>query len=196
MRAPGTVAVDTDYDVSGHTTIRGLVGPELVRHLADYTAVLRDSGGLEVDDQVPGSLRRYGAPGFDALLASCAPAVSARTGRNLLPTYSFVRVYGRGQELMAHRDRPECEHSVTLHLASSEPEPWPIWLRDAGSDPVSVDLRPGDALVYRGDRLLHWRDRLDGEWFMQVFLHYVDADGPFADRRLDGRGALGMPPAR
>lgn len=73
-------------------------------------------------------------------------------GLTLTPTYSFARRYNRGQELFPHRDRVECEHSATLHLAGAGDISWPIWLRLDDADPVSVDLRPGDALVYRGDR--------------------------------------------
>jgi hypothetical protein len=172
---------------------RGLIGPELASFLAEYGRVLRESGRMELDHQVPGSLRRYGAPGFDALLTRCAPALSALSGVELLPTYSFGRFYLRGQELVAHRDRPECEHSATVHLAGAGDAEWPIWVRDGASDPVSVVLRPGDAMLYRGDRVLHWRDPLEAEWYLQVFLHYVDAAGPYADRELDGRDHLADP---
>ena len=56
-----------------------------------------------------------------------------------------------------------------------------------------VRLEAGDAVLYRGAEALHWREPLDGaDWYLQVFLHYVDADGPYADRHLDGRANLGQ----
>ncbi|UDY33962.1 hypothetical protein [Dermatobacter hominis] len=179
------------YEAAGHAVVRGLVDPALVDHLVAYADVLRGRGSFEIDDQVPGSLRTYGAAGFDALLPTLATRLSDRVGRTLLPTYSFARIYARGQELFPHRDRVECEHSVTLHLAGADDAPWPIWLRDGDADPVGIDLAPGDGLLYRGDRVLHWRDPLDAEWYLQVFLHFVDADGPYADRAYDGRAGLG-----
>jgi hypothetical protein len=52
---------------------------------------------------------------------------------------------------------------------------------------------PGDALLYRGIDLFHWRDAYPGEALVQVFLHYVDRDGPHADRKFDGRPTLMRP---
>ncbi len=193
MRPPGTVARDPSYDSAGYAVVRELIGAQTAELLESYAAVLRASGRMEVDHQVPGSLRRYAAPGFEALLDLCTSPLSTLAGRRLLPTYSFVRYYFRGQELSAHRDRPECEHSVTLHLASSEPGAWPIWIRQGNDEPAEVLLHPGDAVLYRGNDVLHWRDPLEMDWYLQVFLHYVDADGPFTDRHLDGRPHLAAP---
>jgi hypothetical protein len=179
------------YDRDAHVVVRSLLGQELVSHLASYASILRELGTFESDDQVPGSLRTYGAAGFDALLPAVAKRLSVVTGHPLVPTYSFARYYARGQELYPHRDRVECEHSATVHLAGADRGSWPIWLRLGENDPVPVVLEPGDALVYRGDRVLHWRDRLELDWYLQVFLHFVDADGPFADRAYDGRAQLG-----
>jgi hypothetical protein len=186
-------AIADDYELRGFVVLRSLLGPQLLEHLTTYAGLLRDTGSFEVDDQVPGSLRTYGAAGFDALLPSVADTLSQALGRPLVPTYSFARFYTRGQELYPHRDRAECEHSVTVHLAGEGDVAWPIWLRLDDEEPESVDLAPGDAMVYRGDRALHWRDPLDAEWYLQVFLHFVDREGPHADRAYDGRTGLGRP---
>ena len=54
-------------------------------------------------------------------------------------------------------------------------------------------MAPGDALVYQGTRVAHWREPWDGITQAQVFLHYVRSDGPYSQQALDGRAALGMP---
>ncbi|MGH8427559.1 MAG: SEC-C metal-binding domain-containing protein [Gammaproteobacteria bacterium] len=54
-----------------------------------------------------------------------------------------------------------------------------------------ITLPPGDALVYRGGLLPHWRERFEGRCWVQLFLHYVRRDGVFADCRFDGRERLG-----
>jgi hypothetical protein len=184
------------YERTGFTLVSGLIGPELVGHLSEYASILRATDRFEVDHQVPGSLRRYGAPAFEAVLKTSTAALSEAAGRRLQPTYSFARIYLRGQELVAHRDRPECEHSATVHLSSSEPYDWPICLRRGTSPPESMVLRPGDAVLYRGDELLHWRDPLAVDWYLQLFLHYVDAEGAHSDRAFDGRSSVGMPRKR
>lgn len=185
------VGTDPAYERTGVTVVRQLIDPDEVRLLATYFQIVRDSGSMDVDPQVPGSISTYAAAGSEALLSMVASPLSSIVGRRLLPTYSFARFYNAGQELVAHRDRPECEHSATVHLASSDAVDWPIQLLDRHGDNIVVTLRPGDAVLYRGDELLHWRDPLPQGWYLQVFLHYVDASGPFADRVLDRRDGLG-----
>jgi hypothetical protein len=179
-----------------HTVLPGLLDQALIDHLQTYTDILVGAGMLHRGGQVPGSLKRYGDPGFDAVLVQVLPAVSRAVGTELLPTYSYIRQYERGQELVPHTDRPACEHSVTVHLASSTTEPWPIWLRQGRGVPVQVDLAPGDGLVYEGMATLHWRDPLAQPWYRQLFLHYVAATGGHRDEVYDGRPGLGLPSAR
>ncbi len=70
-------------------------------------------------------------------------------------------------------------------------------MKDAVGATVEIDLEPGDAIMYRGADLIHWRDPSPHDWLVQVFLHYVDLNGPtprsvlMVDQRLalGGRGA-------
>ena len=50
------------------------------------------------------------------------------------------------------------------------------------------DLGEGNGVIYQGCDLEHWRDRCDGPadyYSGQVFMHYVDAHGPYVDRACD-----------
>jgi PKHD-type hydroxylase len=56
-----------------------------------------------------------------------------------------------------------------------------------------IDMQVGDAVIYRGMDIEHWRKKYtEGQWQAQVFLHYVDADGPHANQKYDGRVSLGL----
>ena len=109
-----------DYESLGYAVQRSAATPEVVDFLALYLAMRSRSGHLNEDLQVAGAASAYGEPAFEALLASLVPLMSTVTGCAVVPTYSFVRVYRRGQELAPHSDRPACEHSMTIHLASSD----------------------------------------------------------------------------
>jgi hypothetical protein len=51
---------------------------------------------------------------------------------------------------------------------------------------IKIDVAPGDAVVFRGDELFHWREPYtEGDWQIQLFLHYVDANGPNAEWKHD-----------
>lgn len=170
----------------------GLISPELTGFLDRSARLQIATGGLSSDTaQVEGSRVRYGDPTFDTLLADLGPRLGDRLGLDLIPTYSFLRGYSRDMALQAHTDRPACEISVTLHLGSDDRIPWPICAHGLDDVDVAVVLNPGDALAYRGCEVPHWRDRCPSRAYRQVFLHYVDAKGPYAAERFDRRPFLG-----
>jgi hypothetical protein len=141
------------------------------------------------DPQVPMTPGLYGDQAFDGLLEYLRPRVQDHCGLRLLPTYSYFRIYKRGDVLHRHRDRPACEISVTINIGQKPLDPWPIYVEGEG-EPRAAELRPGDALLYRGMELFHWRDAYRGEALVQVFLHYVDRDGPHTEQKFDGRSSL------
>jgi hypothetical protein len=144
------------------------------------------------DEQVSNAPAEYGDPAFEGLLEHLRVRIEERSGLRLWPTYSYFRLYSRGSELTRHRDRPACEISMTLNIGQIPPEPWPIYV-DAISGPFAALLAPGDGLLYRGIDCFHWREPFQGTRLIQVFLHYVDRDGPHASKKFDGRKSLMRP---
>ena len=159
------------------------------------------------DPQVPGAYSLYGDFVMETLLMKVLPVMKEKTGMDLIPTYSYARVYQTGSELKRHKDRPSCEISTTLNLGG---DPWPIFIDPTGSNNVideyknihkpgappgvEITLEPGDMLMYSGCELEHWRKPFQGKLCGQVFLHYNHADGPFAKSNLyDKRPMLGIP---
>jgi hypothetical protein len=162
------------------------------------------------DRQVPNSYAKYADRLMETLLVKTIPIMKAKTGLDLIPTYSYTRLYKTGNILNRHKDRPSCEISTTLNLGG---DPWPIFIDPTGSDNVikeyegiikpnapkgnKVDLKPGDMLIYSGCELEHWREPFKGKLCGQVFLHYNHANGPFAKSNLyDKRPLLGIPKTR
>jgi hypothetical protein len=177
----------------GYAVLPALIEPALTNYFWSYVHTKFASLLLlSHDKQVPRTPCSYGDPAFDGLLEFLRPQVERRSGLALHPTYSYFRLYKRGDILKRHRDRPACEISVTLNLGQTPEEPWPIYVeRDAG--PYAARLMPGDALIYRGCDCFHWREPYVGRQLAQVFLHYVDRNGPHADQKLDRRKTLMRP---
>ena len=92
----------------------------------------------------------------------------------------------KAAQLHRHVDRGACEVSVTI-AGHGDPldDPWPIGVTDLHGEAHRVALSPGAGLLYQGTRVPHWRDRLAGTRHYQMFLHYVDADGPSAGTAND-----------
>jgi hypothetical protein len=129
--------------------------------------------GLLGDTQVPLSSAFYDYLPFVLLLVNKIPEVNNVYGHYLLPTYSYARVYHTGAELKEHIDRDACEVSLTVNL--SKTENWPINFRTKDGNVVSIELDVGDAIMYMGCEIPHWRDVYKGEEHTQLFLHYVAA---------------------
>ena len=162
------------------------------------------------DAQVPGSYAKYADRLMEILLVQTIPVMKAKTNLDLIPTYSYARLYRTGNILNRHKDRPSCEISTTLNLGG---DPWPIFIDPTGENNVideyqgvikpdapkgvQVNLKPGDMLIYSGCELEHWREPFQGKLCGQVFLHYNHANGPFAKSNLyDKRPMLGIPKTR
>jgi hypothetical protein len=127
----------------------------------------------------------YRDPVMEQILIKLLPKVEALVGLELYKTYSFWRLYKKGDILRKHRDRYACEISVTMTVGYDGPRPWPIYAIDKNQKQVRVDLEAGDALIYKGIEMYHWRDANGIDTQAQLFLHYVDKNGPYSEWKDD-----------
>jgi hypothetical protein len=177
----------TMFDKNGYVHLKGFLDLDTCRELTQELNKYIERGETTKDPQCPLSEAVHGTITFDTLLQDLLPHFEQACGKRLYPTYSYARLYKPGEELKKHTDRPACEISATVTLGF-EGNPWSIYM--AGN---KVDMQVGDAVLYRGMEVEHWREKYtEGKWQAQVFLHYVDADGPHADQKYDGRTSLGL----
>jgi hypothetical protein len=132
----------------------------------------------------------YGDTAFDTLLELIRPVMEHHTKQKLIPTYSYARIYEKGDTLKKHKDRKSCEISTTLNLGG---DPWPIFIKNTKGKKRKVDLKQRDMLIYRGSDLEHWRDPFKGSICLQVFLHYNEDKQKNKRYLYDGRKHLGIP---
>ena len=170
-----------------------------------YISPFATEFGVWKDEQFSNTYSHYGDVAMETLLLAVQPIMEKQTGLKLIPTYSYARIYKKGDILHRHKDRFSCEISTTLNLGGDE---WPIFIEN---DPkkgelkngkyvsdntkgIKVILKPGDMLVYKGNLCEHWRDAFEGTDCAQVFLHYNNAATKGSnDNMFDGRLHLGLP---
>ena len=172
-----------------------------------YISPFSTEFGTWQDEQVPNTYSHYSDIVMETLLQSILPIMEKHTKLKLIPTYSYARIYKKGDVLKRHKDRFSCEISTTLNLGGDH---WPIYLSPkenvgipndkkgitaaSNAKGVKVDLKPGDMLIYRGMELEHWREPFEGKDCAQVFLHYNNAKSADAEKnRHDRRPHLGLP---
>lgn len=175
---------------NGYALLRNLVPESACSFLYEYARKSGAAGRLNIGDtSVPETPNCYADAFMESLLEVLLPRIELESELKLFPTYSYFRVYKHRDVLDRHHDRPSCEVSVTLSLGYAPREPWPIWI-DVGGEAKSYALEPGDGLLYKGIELDHWRDRFEGDHAVQVFLHYVDQNGPNRHMKYDMRKGL------
>jgi predicted 2-oxoglutarate/Fe(II)-dependent dioxygenase YbiX len=200
--------VMTQFEVNKYVHLPEFLDKKNCEQLVTELRRLVNEGKTTKDDQCPLSEAIHGAPVFDSLLEQLAPHFEQASGKRLLPTYAYARLYSPGDELKIHTDRPSCEISATITLGF-DGDVWPIYVGDyteAGqgrevtiqqgeikylTNEREIKMGVGDAVLYRGMDKVHWREPYkEGKWQAQVFLHYVDADGPHAEWKYDKRPKL------
>lgn len=161
--------------------------------------------GTFYDTYTMGDFCKYGDPIFDALLDVSTEKISELTGLDLIPNYTYHRLYTTGTELEKHIDREACEISITMCLGydisnvdqNTYPDfDWPMFIKDPQMGDLPIHLKPGDMLIYRGEDLYHWREPFIGKNHAQVFMHYNVKGGKHDDgTKYDSRPILGLPPS-
>ena len=161
--------------------VSNFISQERAQSLNSWLLTERDEGRLIEDPRTNyglfGKVYQDATP-FLELLCEKRNQISDLIGESVLPTYSFCIVYGPESQLIPHLDRPACEVSLTVHLGGDVK--WPIFIRKPNGEPSAFDLNQGDAVIYFGCTAEHWREKFIGQYYSQVFLHYVRSNGPNA----------------
>lgn len=193
----------TLYEDKGFQVVPQFIPPFFAQYLKNYFDLLYkndqvcneppDALGHFDDGKLANSVGIYGNPAFDMLMLMSLPLVEEIVGKKLLPTYTYARIYFNDSNLLPHLDREECEHSVSLCLGGEYEALWPLWFKDGDKEPEYAAMSVGDAVIYKGNKIHHWRDEFQGQKQFQVFMHYVEADGDYKDKLYDTRPYLGLP---
>ena len=198
------------FEKNKYTVIKSVISPELAgfvyqyflnkRNVAiflfeqKYISPFNSEYGVWNDKQVPNTYSHYSDIAMETLLQQVKPVMEENTGIKLSETYSYARIYKKGDVLARHKDRYSCEISTTLNLGGDS---WPIYLDPTGKRGqagIKINLEPGDMLIYSGCDLEHWREEFKGKDCGQVFLHYNRKGSKIAkENEFDKRPFLGLP---
>jgi hypothetical protein len=183
------------FEEDGYLIVRNFLSKDLCNFAKVYFKIKQDTLDYDIDIQCPDSKSFYGDIFCESILLTSIKTLSELSGIDLIPTYSYARVYAKGDELKIHVDRKECQYSATLCLGRPSNESIsPIYFskNEDGSDASELYLEEGDLCLYKGNDMYHWRTPFEQKWYLQTFLHYVDANGPYANTLFDGRRTLGL----
>src|SRR5438552_8675418 len=98
-----------------YVLLRSLLKAPHAMLLYDHALNLVKTGEMKSDRQVLNTPAMYAEPRMEELLLTLLPRIEETSALSLYPTYSYLRVYKRGDVLGKHQDRPSCEISVSLN---------------------------------------------------------------------------------
>lgn len=190
---------NTEFDENGFLVIRKLFNPSKFIETPSYRVGFKKypskadkSITLESTDvSCDITYERYNDPRFKQLSLKIKQVIENITEKKLYETYYYDRFYYSGSELRRHIDRPACEISVSANISSNLKENWAFELESPSKGNLKIYLNPGDAILYKGCEVLHWRSKMksnlnniqkilkikDTSYYHQIFFHYVMRDG-------------------
>ena len=188
-----------NFDKDMYMKVEKLLSLDICK-IAERYALYDRYNDKHEDIQVIGSHVKYADSLMESLLLFLKPEIEKHTNLKLIPTYSFFRIYKAGHVLEDHTDRPACEISVTIpfgfkYNGKTDDYLWPLHGYINGQKHY-IPCGVGDGIIYKGCELEHGRESLDadkGSYQIQMFLHYVNANGPYAEKyKYDGRINIGI----
>lgn len=169
--------MNQQLDANNYIVVDNFINAELANQL--YHTFLSDVQNnpqdFVFDNQCPSSFAVYNYPQFLNILCDKISFMNHIMNEPMLPTYCYARMYQHGEVLKKHLDRPSCEISVTAHLGGDHS--WDFYITKPNGKQVSIDLKPGQGVIYKGMIAEHWRNTFDGTNYGQIFLHYVRGNG-------------------
>jgi hypothetical protein len=168
--------------------IKNFLTKEEIKLLTDYCRIKHriNFDSFDFQQNNNGDTFFYGDALMESLMINKLDLMQKETGFELLCTYAFWRMYTINADLKKHTDRPSCEISVTVMIGSDGTK-WPIYM-----DGAEINMEPGDAAIYLGCEVEHWREEFKGDWHAQTFLHYVDKNGSNKEWFKDKRPIYGL----
>ncbi len=175
--------------------VKNLLPKAVLDYLKVYYQILQANDRFHKDSQCRLSLAVGGDPAFDAVLEWITPDVSRLVGLDLAPTYSYTRIYAKGDVLARHSDRAACEISITVSIAIPKGAgPSLLHLKPPNIPEATVEMFEGDGCVYAATEVEHWREPFAEDGYIQLFLHFIDKHGEhFPELTYDKRKYLGAP---
>jgi len=167
--------------------IKNILSSSEVDLLWNYAKIFHrnNSNNFDTEQTQLGETRCYGSEITDALLLTKQKIIEDKLNTQLLPAYTYWRIYTKFSSLLPHTDRASCEYTVSITV--SQDKTWPLFI-----DGEEVIIQKGDGILYQGSKFKHWRNEYDGDHAFQIFLHYVKKDGEFKNFVYDKRNYLGQ----
>lgn len=161
-----------------YAVVRDLINPLQIGALRNYYDALAQEGYLTPSDgQVAWRDVAHNEPLAQFFHQSIANLLNRFMTEKVKPSYCYLARYLPGAVLHKHKDREQCAWNMSLVFDSTpsaeRDDAWPIYVEVDGQV-REIRLGVGEALLYRGTQIPHWREALPaGHSATICFYHFV-----------------------
>ena len=115
------------------------------------------------------------------------PLIEHILGKKVRPTYTYLSAYVKDADLPAHTDRADCEYTVSFVIDKPNNTNWNIYFHKIRqpkkhngrydftpdkSECIAIDCDPNGLMMFGGMDHIHFRERLQHDYYTIVLLHY------------------------
>jgi hypothetical protein len=169
------------FATCGYVVLPRLLRAPHVLAMREYYRRILEEGFVHFRDrQVPLRFAEQNEPLMVYYHHQLCSLFEAVAGEPIKCSYPYFAAYRTGAVLDKHVDREQCEMTASL-LIDQLPRPedlsdWPLYLEiPATGEQVTMDLGIGDASLFKGRELPHYRLAFEGQLTTCHFYHYVKA---------------------
>lgn len=175
------------FDEYHPIVLENTIRPETLSLLQEYYSTTIENGVFLLGDKQSKRFKAHNEPMSRLLHYEMLPLIEHIVGKPLQPTYTYLSCYVNDSDLPAHTDRADCEYTVSYVINKPTGVNWPIYfhtkkqpIKHQGrvrfvppkDECIACDCGPGGLMMFNGTDHAHFREKLDGEYYHIVLLHY------------------------
>jgi hypothetical protein len=175
------------FDEYHPIVLENTIKSETLSVLQEYYRTTIENGVFLLGDKQSKRFKAHNEPMSRLLHYEMLPLIEHIVGKPLQPTYTYLSCYVKDSDLPAHTDRADCEYTVSYVINKPADITWPIYfhtkkqpIKHQGrvnftppkDECIACDCGPGGLMMFNGTDHAHFREKLDGEYYHIVLLHY------------------------
>ena len=167
--------------------VNNVLEPSVLEVFQNYYKRTIKSGTWILGDRQSNRYKAHNEPMSRFLHYECLPLIERIVGKSLKPTYTYLSAYVKGADLPQHTDRPDCEYTVSFVVDKPEGSNWNIYVHNP-QQPIkhkgrydekppieeceAVDCDAGGLMIFQGTDHIHFREKLEHDYYNVLLLHY------------------------
>ena len=184
---------DKNYFINEYNpvSVENVINPEIHKLIDQYFKKNIERGVYPLGDKQANRYKILDEVMTRLLHLEFLPLIEKITGKKMAPTYTYLSAYLKGTDLPAHTDRADCEFTCSYVIGKPTDSAWNIYVHKEKQpikhkgrynftpsidECIAVDCRENGLMIFNGTDHIHFREKLEAEYYNIVLLHYITKD--------------------